>query len=101
MRLAPAVAILCPLLFVSGSASAVQIQCAAHSQMMGLLKQKYQERPLAMGTVNSDRYMQLFVSARGTWTILMTKTDGEACIVAAGENWEKIPQQTASKEPAA
>ena len=44
-----------------------------------------------MGTVNSDRYMQLFVSRKGTWTILVTKTDGEACIVAAGNNWEKLP----------
>ena len=53
-----------------------------------------------MGTVNEDRYMQLFVSQQGSWTILVTKTDGQACIVAAGQNWEKLPA-LAEAEPAA
>lgn len=101
MTLARVVATLILALVTVESASAVQIQCAAHRQMMGLLTKKYSEAPLAMGTVNADRYMQLFVSARGTWTIVVTKTDGQACIVAAGENWEKIPQVTARKDPAA
>ena len=52
-----------------------------------------------MGTVNEDRYMQLFVSPQGSWTILVTKTDGQACIVAAGQNWEKLPA-LAEAEPA-
>ena len=76
----------------SASAFAVEVQCATHNQMAGLLSKKYSEAPVAMGTVNQDRFMQLFVSAKGSWTILVTKTDGEACIVAAGENWEKLPQ---------
>jgi len=76
---------------LASSASAVEVQCANHNQMIGLLSKKYSENPIAMGTVNSDRFMQLFVSAKGTWTILVTKTDGEACIVAAGNNWEKLP----------
>jgi hypothetical protein len=79
---------------------AVEIQCAKHKQLVGLLAKKYQENPVAMGTVNSDRYMQLFVSAKGTWTVLMTKADGEACIVAAGQNWEKLPA-LADADPAA
>jgi len=75
----------------TSNAFAVEVQCANHNQMIGLLSKKYSENPVAMGTVNSDRFMQLFVSAKGTWTILVTKTDGQACIVAAGNNWEKLP----------
>jgi hypothetical protein len=82
------------------SANALAIQCAKHNQMVGLLSKKYSENPVAMGTVNEDRFMQLFVSARGSWTILVTKTDGEACIVAAGQNWEKLPA-LAEADPAA
>lgn len=67
------------------------IQCAAHKQIVTLLSKKYSEAPVAVGTVNDDRYMQLFVSSAGTWTILITKVDGQSCIVASGENWEKIP----------
>src|SRR5687767_3316088 len=82
------------------SANALAIQSAKHNQMVGLLSKKYSENPVAMGTVNEDRFMQLFVSARGSWTILVTKTDGEACIVAAGQNWEKLPA-LADADPAA
>jgi hypothetical protein len=82
------------------SASALEIQCAKHNQMVGLLAKKYSENPVATGTVNEDRFMQLFVSAAGSWTILVTTTNGEACIVAAGQNWEKLPA-LAEAEPAA
>jgi hypothetical protein len=82
------------------NASAVEIQCAKHDLMVGLLSKKYSESPVAMGTVNEDRFMQLFVSRKGSWTILVTTTDGEACIVAAGHNWEKLPA-LAEAEPAA
>jgi hypothetical protein len=88
-----------PFGLVSG-ASAVEVQCAKHQQLVGLLSKKYSENPVAMGTVNEDRYMQLFVSRAGSWTILVTKTDGQACIVAAGQNWEKLPG-TVGAEPAA
>ncbi len=75
----------------SVEAQAVGIQCAAHKQLVTLLSKKYSEQPVALGTVNEDRYMQLFVSSAGTWTILVTKVDGQSCIVASGENWEKLP----------
>jgi hypothetical protein len=81
-------------------ASALEIRCAKHSMMLDLLTKKYSEKQVATGTVNNDRYMQLFVSAKGSWTLLMTKTDGEACIVAAGQNWEALPN-LAEADPAA
>jgi len=77
--------------FFAVEAQAVGIQCAAHKQLVTLLSKKYSEQPVALGTVNDDRYMQLFVSNSGTWTILVTKVDGQSCIVASGENWEKLP----------
>ena len=82
------------------NAFAVGVQCAKHNTLMGMLTKKYSENPIAMGTVNEDRFMQLFVSPQGSWTILITKTDGEACIVAAGQNWEKLPE-LAEVDPAA
>jgi hypothetical protein len=81
-------------------AYATPIQCAKHDQLVGLLAKKYSEAPVATGTVNEDRFMQLFVSAQGSWTILMTRTDGQACIVAAGQNWESLPL-LAKADPAA
>jgi hypothetical protein len=100
MKIVP-VGVAAALAFAAATpAFAVGVQCAKHDQMVGLLAKKFSESPVATGTVNDDRYMQLFVSSRGTWTILVTKTDGQACIVAAGENWEKLPA-TAKADPAA
>ena len=89
-----ALAALCGAIAVSSSSSTsvAQVQCAAYKQMVGLLTKKFSEAPLAMGTVNEDRLMQLFVSEGGSWTIIVTKADGMACILAAGQNWEKLPQ---------
>ena len=84
----------------ASNALAIQVQCADHQLLTGMLSKKYSENPVAMGTVNEDRYMQLFISRSGSWTILVTRTDGQACIVAAGQNWEKLPV-LAKAEPAA
>jgi hypothetical protein len=84
----------------TSEAFAVEIQCAKHNQMVKFLSKKFNENPIATGTVNEDRFMQLFVSAGGSWTILMTRTDGQACIVAAGKNWDTVPD-LASADPAA
>ena len=99
MRMALAVLSAAMAVGFGAAASAVEIQCAKHQQMVGLLTKKFSEAPLAMGTVNQDRFMQLFVSKAGSWTIIVTKADGEACILAAGENWERLAVKTV--EPAA
>ena len=78
--------------FSAGSASAVEIQCAKRDQIAGLLAKKYAEQPVGMGTIGAERYMQLFVSPHGSWSVVVTRTNGEACIVAAGANWEGLPQ---------
>ena len=100
MKIALAAAVAALPFALASNAFAVGVQCAKHNTLVGMLTKKYSENPVAMGTVNEDRFMQLFVSPEGSWTILITKTDGEACIVAAGENWEKLPE-IAAAEPAA
>ena len=86
----------------SGSAFAEgDARCAAHQKMVSLLSKKYSEAPMGIGTVNQDRVMQIFVSAKGSWTIVVTKTDGLSCIVAAGQNWENIPSHLSALDPAA
>lgn len=100
MRILQAAALAALACAPASEAFAVGVQCAKHNTLVGMLAKKYSENPIAMGTVNEDRFMQLFVSPQGSWTILVTKTNGEACIVAAGQNWEKLPE-LAKAEPAA
>ena len=100
MRILRAAALAALACAPASEAFAVGVQCAKHNTLVGMLTKKYSENPVAMGTVNEDRFMQLFVSPQGSWTILVTKTNGESCIVAAGQNWEKLPE-LAKAEPAA
>ena len=89
MKIASAAILAVSFLLVAAGASAAEVQCAKHKQLVGLLAKKYSENPVGMGTISEDRFMQIFVSPEGSWTVLVTRTDGQACIVAAGQNWEK------------
>ena len=46
------------------------------------------ENPAAVGQINGDAVIEVFVSEKGTWTILATGTDGKSCVLSAGEDFE-------------
>lgn len=75
------------------------IPCAARSDMIGLLKDRYKEAPRALGMIASRGVMEVYVSEEGTWSILMTSAKGKTCIIAAGKNWEDL--KVAFEDPAA
>ena len=65
--------------------------CFPHAVIEKTLGQKYQEKVAAMGIATDQRSMvQLFVSESGTWTIVVTYTNGLSCISASGERWASI-----------
>lgn len=69
------------------------LQCAPYTRMTEVLASKYSEAPKAIGTVNQRRFMEVYVSKAGSWTILVTSADGNSCIVAAGQDWEDVPRE--------
>ena len=62
--------------------------CGKRNEIVAKLGQVFQESPQAMGFVNQDAVIEIFVSAQGTWTILASGTDGQSCVVSSGESWE-------------
>ena len=49
-------------------------------------------RPVALGLANNGGVVEVLSSKTGSsWTIIITMPNGPTCMVAAGENWEKIP----------
>ena len=70
---------------------AAAMQCGAHDAVTQALTSKYQETRRIMGVVNARMVMEIFMSPKGTWTILITNTSGTACITAAGEDWQELP----------
>ena len=62
--------------------------CGERSEIVAMLKQDFDEAPTALGMVDQRSVVEVFVSSSGTWTILATGTDGNSCIVSAGEGWQ-------------
>ncbi|MEE9590831.1 MAG: hypothetical protein V3V97_22765 [Hyphomicrobiaceae bacterium] len=61
--------------------------CAPRTAVVTGLTQKFSEKRQAAGLVSNKAVMELYVSEKGSWTILMTTTNGVTCIVASGDTW--------------
>jgi hypothetical protein len=69
-----------------------QPACTKRSDVVDHLAGKYKEAPVAIGLANNGGVVEVLSSQSGaSWTIIITMPNGTACMVAAGENWEKVP----------
>ena len=78
------------LVSVPGTAKAAP-PCGNHKKIVDFLGSKFKESRRVMGVVNSTAVMEIFMSRQGTWTIVITDTNGKSCITAAGEEWQDVP----------
>ena len=56
---------------------------------------------MAIGLANNGGVIEVLSSQTGTsWTIIITMPNGTSCMIAAGENWEKVPRlRSSSRTP--
>ena len=66
------------LLTMTATPSPAQSLCANRAEMIKSLSDKFRENPTAVGMINGDAVVEIFVSKNGTWTILATGTDGKS-----------------------
>lgn len=57
---------------------------------------KYAEKAQSIGLSNGGQLLEIYASAQGTWTALLTTPAGTACIVAYGEAWEYVVEPPAA-----
>ncbi len=67
--------------------------CMNHKNLVSFLSDRYSEAPRALGLVEDRGLMEVYVSDKGTWTIVLTTAQGIACILAAGDTWEEHEMQ--------
>jgi hypothetical protein len=82
------------LVCVSPRAQA-QAVCGDRGDVATKLQQGYAEKPISMGLANNGSVIEVFASNSGTFTIVVTTPTGQSCLVAAGENWEDLPEVVA------
>ncbi len=71
----------------SSSAFAVPA-CGARDEIVKQLAEEFKENPQAVGVVNKNAVIEVFVSENGTWTIIASGTDGNSCVLSTGDSWE-------------
>ena len=101
MKRALKVWLVASLLVLAGTAQAQQL-CLPHEEAIARLQQLHGETTKGLGVgKRGQSVMELFTSETGSWTILVTRTNGLSCIAASGENWTLTDGTTAAvEEPA-
>ena len=84
----------------STEANAQQTICGARESLVERLEVRFKESETAFGITGNGMVAELFVSAEGSWTLVLTRPDGISCLMAAGQNWEMLPpdMNTAAQE---
>ena len=80
---------------ISASPAEAQLACGDRGTVVASLHKKFSETPVSIGLASNGTVIEVFASPQGTWTIVMTKPDGESCVLMAGDNWEDLPTQVA------
>jgi hypothetical protein len=63
--------------------------CADRTLVVERLAERYGETLQSMGLHQNQNVLEVYASDEtGTWTILVTRPDGKACLIAAGQMWE-------------
>jgi hypothetical protein len=74
--------------------------CADRAVVVQRLAQQFAEHRVAMGLASNGNVIEIFNNgASATWTIVMTLPNGQACLMAAGENWEPVAPPTSAEGP--
>jgi len=72
---------------------AQQMRCADREQVIEKLQKKYGETRQSIGLNRTSGVVETYASVEtGTWTILLTLPNGQACMIAAGEHFERLDE---------
>ncbi len=92
MRIARTLAALA-VLFLSTPIADAQELCVLRQSAVAELAAQYDEQVVGRGLAQGGKAMvELFVSATGTWTAVVTDTLGRSCVIASGVSWTALPR---------
>ena len=80
------------LLFGCAAPASGQTVCGDRAEIVAKLESRYQEFATAVG-ISENNIVELFLSESGSWTILLSFPTGTTCLIAAGEEWQAVPEK--------
>ncbi len=81
--------ILFVLVLMAVSSASAQNICAKREEVVERLWNRWQEVLTANGLTNNNQLVEVFVSKKGSWTIIISDPTGKSCVASAGQNWIK------------
>lgn len=79
-----------PLLLIAAS-PALGASCLPRDAATEQLSQRYDEQPVARGLRANGTMAELWLSPKGSWTLLVTLPDGLSCILDGGTDMDMRP----------
>jgi phage/plasmid primase-like uncharacterized protein len=88
--------------FLVSSVAMAQVQCGQRDKIVELLAEKYKETPIATGVSSNGSLIEVLSTHDGdTWTLIVTSSDGNSCLIASGQGWRAKPHELDIAEPQA
>ena len=80
------------VLLSAGPSNAQQAVCGKRADIVARLSSGFSEQPRSAGLASNGSLVEIFASKQGTWTIIFTRPGGPTCLVAVGDNWQRIEE---------
>lgn len=72
--------------------------CDTRNEILGNLKKSYDEDIIGRGVdLTGKRMVEITASPEGTWTVVVTQTNGWACTAQSGVGWQHIPVEAGER----
>jgi hypothetical protein len=78
------------------STAVAQMACAQRSLVISQLAKNFKEQQTALGVDSGGRVIELFLSNKGSFTILVSYPNNQSCILATGQGWQTINKDKAT-----
>lgn len=65
--------------------------CGPRSEIVSWLDVQFQERQAGFGLIDDRAVMELYKSAEGSWSLIVTDRLRRTCFVASGNSWVDVP----------
>ena len=98
LRLILVIGVMTLAVVTTSTPSMAQLMCGKRIEVVNNLRTNYQETVTNIGLVNNGLVLEVLSSKSGTWTILVTKPNGVACVMATGDAWEIIEREVIEEE---
>lgn len=76
---------------LSASQAVATEVCKERKLIINHLAEKYREKTAAVGLTEGGKVMEITVSPDGTWTLITSWPDGQACVLDSGKGWQFSP----------